>query len=419
MKRRAFLAASALLPLFAANAANAAKKTPAKTAAKPAAKSAAPKASSRTSAKTTKKPAPKARVSEAVASPVVEPRPVAEPRNVISLPEEPPASWRTFDIKSEIELRRVNGKARLWLPLAQYKDTLWERSLGHTWEGNFARAGIYRDPIGEMEVFFADWPEGTENPRLQIVSQIAMQDRHFDITRRGAIAERTEVLRRCLQPSLRVPIDSTVRHNAERAIGRIKDPLAMGKAIYDWVVENSEFDITGRGIGEGQIAALLDGGKPFTGRSADIALLFVALCRSVGIPARPVFGLRMGTSRLFGSLGILGELNEAQHCRAEFYIPGYGWIGVDPADVRKAIREENLSSHDPKLTVLKKLLFGFWEMNWVSFNAAQDVRLRGSRADEPLPWLLYPVVETDSWRIERPDSSRMHYRVNAIRVEEL
>ena len=127
----------------------------------------------------------------------------------------------------------------------------------------------------------------------------------------------------------------------------------------------------------------------------------------------------MGTSRLFGSLGILGELNEAQHCRAEFYIPGYGWIGVDPADVRKAIREENLSSHDPKLTVLKKLLFGFWEMNWVSFNAAQDVRLRGSRADEPLPWLLYPVVETDSWRIERPDSSRMHYSVTASRVEEL
>ena len=69
--------------------------------------------------------------------------------------------------------------------------------------------------------------------------------------------------------------------------------------------------------------------------------------------------------------------------------------------------------------MLKKLLFGLWDMNWVSFNAAQDVRLRGSRADEPLPWLLYPVVETDSWRIERPDSSRMHYSVTASRVEEL
>ena len=118
-----------------------------------------------------------------------------------------------------------------------------------------------------------------------------------------------------------------------------------------------------------------------------------------------------------GSLGILGELNEAQHCRAEFYIPGYGWIGVDPADVRKAIREENLDNHDPKLTVLKKLLFGFWEMNWVSLNAAQDVRLRGLDGD-PLPWLLYPVVETGEWRLDHPDSSRINYSVTASRSEE-
>ena len=268
-----------------------------------------------------------------------------------------------------------------------------------------------------MEVFYADWPEGIETPRLQIVSQIATQDRHFDITRRGAIAERTEVLRRCLQPSLHVPIDGAVRQNAERAIGRVKDPLAMSKAIYDWVVDNSEFDSNGKGVGRGDVAALLDAGRPFFGRSADISLLFVALCRSVGIPARPVFGLRMGTSRLFGSLGILGELNEAQHCRAEFYIPGYGWIGVDPADVRKAIREENLDNHDPKLTVLKKLLFGFWEMNWVSLNAAQDVRLRGLDGD-PLPWLLYPVVETGEWRLDHPDSSRINYSVTASRSEE-
>ena len=360
----------------------------------------------------TRKPAPKPVASNEASAP-----PVAEPRNVISLPEEPPARWRTFDIKSEIELKRVRGKARLWLPLAQYKDTLWERSLGHTWEGNFASAGIYRDPVGEMEVFYADWPEGIETPRLQIVSQIATQDRHFDITRRGAIAERTEVLRRCLQPSLHVPIDGAVRQNAERAIGRVKDPLAMSKAIYDWVVDNSEFDSNGKGVGRGDVAALLDAGRPFFGRSADISLLFVALCRSVGIPARPVFGLRMGTSRLFGSLGILGELNEAQHCRAEFYIPGYGWIGVDPADVRKAIREENLDNHDPKLTVLKKLLFGFWEMNWVSLNAAQDVRLRGLDGD-PLPWLLYPVVETGEWRLDHPDSSRINYSVTASRSEE-
>ena len=85
--------------------------------------------------------------------------------------------------------------------------------------------------------------------------------------------------------------------------------------------------------------------------------------------------------------------------------------------MRKAIREENLDNHDPKLTVLKKLLFGFWEMNWVSLNAAQDVRLRGLDGD-PLPWLLYPVVETGEWRLDHPDSSRINYSVTASRSEE-
>ena len=338
-----------------------------------------------------------------------------ETHNVISLPEEPPAQWRTVDLQSSISLKRIKGRARLWLPLAQYKDTLWQRSLGHTWEGNFANAGIYRDPVAEMEVFFADWAEGTESPKLQIVSQIATQDRHFDITRRGAIAERTEVLRRCLQATSQIPVDGIVRKTAERAIGRIKDPLAMGKAIYDWVVERTEFDTSGKGLGNAHIAQLLESGN-LNGRSADIALTFVALCRSIGIPARPVFGLRMGTSRLFGSLGILGELNEAQHCRAEFYIPGYSWIGVDPADVRKAIREERLTSADPKLNVLKKLLFGFWEMNWIGFNAAQDVLLRGSKADA-LPNVLYPVVETEDGRFDSQDASHMNYSVTASRVE--
>ena len=339
-----------------------------------------------------------------------------EPHNVISLPEEPPARWRTVDIQTNIGLKRVKGRARLWLPLAQYKDTLWQRSLSHTWEGNFSSASIYRDPVAEMEVFVAEWTEGTDNPKLQIVSQIATQDRHFDVTRRGAIAERTEVLRQCLQPTSQIAVDGIVRKTAERAIGRIKDPLAMGKAIYDWVIGNTEFDPAGKGLGNANVASLLESGK-LVGRSADIAQLFVALCRSVGIPARPVFGLRMGTSRLFGSLGILGELNEAQHCRAEFYIPGYSWIGVDPADVRKAIAEENISSADPKLPVFKKLLFGFWEMNWIGFNAAQDITLRSASATDTLPHLIYPTLETTEGRFDSQDSTRMTYSVTATRTE--
>ena len=396
MKRREFLAASAVLSLLAASPASAAKKVAAK---------------KKLPAKTAK-PSPKKTTVTPTSAETGTESP-AETRNVISLPDEPLAQWRTYDIRSNIVLKPFKGKARLWLPLAQYKDTLWERSLGHNWQGNFESAGIYRDPVAEMEVFYADWAEGVANPQLQLVSQIATQDRHFDITRRGAVAERTEVLRRCLQSTEFVPLDGIVLRTAERAIGRVKDPVAQGKAIYDWVVENASYDPINASVGNINIATLLEGGN-LSGRSAEIALLFVGLCRSLGIPARPVFGLRMDTSRLFASLGVSGNLSTAQHCRAEFYTPGYGWIPVDPSDVRKAIRDERLSISDSKLTVTKKLLFGFWEMNWVSFNAAQDVSLRGSTG-KPLPFLIYPQLETGEGRFDSLDESRLSYNVSASR----
>ncbi len=382
MHRRRFLAASALL--LASLPASAAKKSAKKAPAKPAAAAAARGAAHAT--------------------------PVREP---IALPDEPVAHWQHHEIRSTLALAGVAGKARIWLPLAQYKDTPWERSLGHRWQGNFESAGIYRDPVAEMEVFYADWSEAAQ-AELEITSEIATQDRHFDITRRGVGAERTEVLRRSLQATDHVPNDGAVRRTAEIAVGRFKDPVAQGKAIYDWVVDQSVYDPQAGNAGTTDIGRLLEGGE-VRGRSTDIALTFVGLCRSIGIPARPVFGLRIDRSRLFASLGESGDLAAAQHCRAEFYAPGYGWIPVDPADVCRAIREERLVRGGPQLTVLKKLLFGFWEMNWIGFNAAQDVALQGSTG-RPLAFLAAPVVESAEGRFDATNS-RVRYAVSARRVD--
>lgn len=421
MKRRDFLAASAVLSLISSSPALAAKKKAAHEKAahekpvhsKTAAHGKTAQGKSSHGKASTKKSRASARF-EAPSQP--EPRIPPEPRSVISLLDEPPAQWRTYGISSTITLKRSRGKARVWLPLAQYKDTPWQRTLGHSWQGNFESAGIYRDPVAEMEVFYADWKEGVDVPQLQMMSQVATQDRHFDITRRGAVVERNEVLRRCLHSTDLVPTEGIVRHTAERIIGRIKDPVAQGKAIYDWVVENTVRDPRVAGCGLGNVTAMLDTGR-LSGKSADIALLFVGLCRSIGIPARPVFGMRVDSSRLFGSLGLTGNLGQAQHCRAEFYTPGYGWIPVDPSDVRKAILDERLTNADSKLVVLKKLLFGFWEMNWIGFNAAQDVDLRGTSNGKTLPFLVFPQVQTADGRFDSLDSERFNYSVSASRIE--
>jgi transglutaminase-like putative cysteine protease len=401
LKRREFVTASAILALLAGSSAHAAPvKTPAK---KPARSTTQPAAKS-----PAKKPAAKpARAAPAAAK-------AEETPNAIRLPDETPPQWRQYELRSTIALNDASGRARLWMPLAQYRDTPWLRSLGHRWEGNFATAGVYRDPVADMEVFYAEWPEGVAEPKLEIVSQIATQDRRFDITRRGTIAEHGEILRRCLQATAQAPTDGIVRQTAERAVGRIKDPLAQGKALYDWVVENTAFDPRPSPHRELNVARFLESGR-LSGGSIDLSLLFVGLCRAIGLPARPVFGLRIDRSSLFASLDASGEISSSWHCRAEFHSPSYGWVPVNPSDVRQAILGEGFGQSDPRSTLLKKLLFGFWEMNWIAFNTAQDVALQGM-SGEALPFLLAPVVEMSAGCFDDPASGRFSYVVSAGRT---
>ena len=330
------------------------------------------------------------------------------------LPEEHAPQWRTYDLTTRLTVKRGNGRTRLWLPLAMFRDTPWQRALGHTWQGNFERAGIYRDPAAEMEVFVAEWKDGV-TPQLELASRVETQDRHFDVTKKHCAPERGEILRRNLQSTELMPINEKTREIAERIVGRIRDPLAQGKALYDWVAE--------RALRDPETPALTAGGidtppelANALGRNAGHALLFVALSRAIGLPARPVFGLRCDYSKLFPSLGSMGELNRAFHCRAEFYAPGYDWIPVNPADLRQAVLEEKLSPDDGKLAVLKKVLFGFWEMNWIGLNTALEVTPRDS-GSRPLPFLASPHVETADGILDTADAERFALSIRASRAE--
>ena len=56
------------------------------------------------------------------------------------------APWRTFEVTTEVEIWPQDVPAKLWLPLALYGDTDYQRALGVRWTGNAATTGIYRDP---------------------------------------------------------------------------------------------------------------------------------------------------------------------------------------------------------------------------------------------------------------------------------
>ena len=174
-----------------------------------------------------------------------------------------------------------------------------------------------------------------------------------------------------------------------------------------------------RGCGTGNIKAMLESGN-LGGKCADLNGLFVGFCRSLGVPARDVYGVRVASSALgYKSLGpSTPVISKAQHCRAEFFAEGIGWVPVDPADVRKVILEEppgQLSLQDPKVEAAHKRLFGSWEMNWVAFNTGHDLELPGSNGPK-LPFLMYPNGETGGERLDQLDPDKFKYAITAREI---
>src|SRR4029077_8266259 len=126
------------------------------------------------------------------------------------------------------------------------------------------------------------------------------------------------------------------------------------RAIYEWIVDNSLQNPKTCGCGIGDPRFILEA-QDLGGKCEDLNALSVGLARSVGLPARDAYGIRVAKSELgYKSLGASSEkVTKAQHCRAEVSLTGYGWVPVDPADVRKVVLEEppgNLSLDNEMVT---------------------------------------------------------------------
>ena len=416
MKRRVFLAAAAsLLSLFGtpaalADTATKKKKTaPRKPTGKPAGKSAqkGAKPAGRKPGRASAEIAMPQTTAEKSVLDAAHPGSSATRLPPVKAPE-PPALWRDFDIVVSMQMKPSRGQQRLWLPQPMNQDTLYQRNLGLAWQGNFARGSLYHRPDGDLSAFCCEWPAGSA-AQLELTTRVSTADRHFDISRRTLPPEREDILRRNLRASQQLPNDGEAYHLAQQIIGRILDPVAQARAIFDWVVDNTEYDASLPGCGSGDVRRQIEQ-RRYGGRSADINGLFVALCRAIGIPARRVYGLRIAPSRLAPSLGVQGDATLGMHCRAEFYVPGYSWIPVDPSDVRRTIAMEGLDLRDPKRVALRKILFGVWEMNWVAYNVAEDLSLPDGPA---LPFFAQPRLERPEGTLDGLDPAQFTYRITA------
>jgi len=121
--------------------------------------------------------------------------------------------------------------------------------------------------------------------------------------------------------------DTSIKSLAQNLTNGETSVLNKTKAIYNYVVDNIEYDnakqqarLMGENIGRyGAVKTL----SLKRGVCEDISDLFVTLCRASGIPAFVVSGQTYSRDGIFSSV-------ENGHAWTEVYIPRYGWLQVDP-----------------------------------------------------------------------------------------
>ena len=327
-------------------------------------------------------------------------------------------TWRQFEILTSVEVLQPEGVTRVWLP-TPLVDAPYQRTSGDTYRADGGFVEMVERPLESIDLLVAEWPSGVA-PVLKMTSRVATRDHVVDLMR-PTVPPPLDMrpFERFLRGTKTIPIDGIVKETAAKVTKGAGTDLESARAIYDWIVDNTFRDPKTRGCGLGDIRFMLESGN-LGGKCADLNALFVGLCRASGVPARSVYGLRIAPTRLDAkSLGLASNTaTRAQHCRAEVYLTGFGWVPVDPADVRKVVLEEppgNLALDDPKVRAVRARLFGAWEMNWIGYNMAHDVTLPGAKRGA-VNYFMYPQAETANGRVDSLDPDAFQY---AISVREL
>jgi transglutaminase-like putative cysteine protease len=330
------------------------------------------------------------------------------------------ARWRTFEVVTRVEPVSPSGITRAWIPVPLLDGTNYFRRLGDSWEGNAPTTSAARDDRYGAGFVCAEWPATEKAPVIEVTSRFATRDRSVDLTRPspGMAKEDPAILRKYLEPTALIPTDGLVLETSQEIVKGHGTEVAKARAIYEWIVDNTFRDPRVRGCGLGDIKTMLET-RYLGGKCADLNALYVGLARAAGLPARDVYGVRCADSAEFKSLGKSGDISKAQHCRAEVFLTGHGWVPVDPADVRKVVLEEKpggtIPLTDPAVVRARAKLFGAWEMNWLAYNYAHDVNLPASTG-RPVPFLMYPQSETDEGRKDSLDPTTFRYTITSKEI---
>ncbi len=311
------------------------------------------------------------------------------------------ANTYSGQITMEFDLSNHGDKetAQLWIPYptSNANQTIKNISI----KGNMTSSGVYTDNTFETPMLNARWDKGIKNRTLTFTFDVTRKE----VTRRDFPATESawdpKDYTEYLAETKLGPIDGEIKILADTIVYGQTTVLGKAKAIYDWTVENTYRNPNTRGCGFGDVYRLL---KDPGGKCADISSIYVALARSAGVPSREVFGIRQGKKPV-------QDISKWQHCWAEFYLPGYGWVPVDPADVRKMMLKENLNLSDDKTKTVRDYFWGGVDPYRFKLAEGRDLVLNPPQIGETVNYLMYPYAQIGEKTLDWLDPASFSYTI--------
>jgi transglutaminase-like putative cysteine protease len=299
----------------------------------------------------------------------------------------------------KINLNAAKGSknARLWLPYPLSDED--QRIENLTIKGNFDNSSVYREQKSGAIYLFSEWQGVSDSKRLEMSFNVKAEERSVKDLR-DTDDPVPEAVKKYLKSNRWIPTDGKIKELANKITKDKKGILEKSRAVYDWVVENTHRDPGVKGCGLGIVEQMLikRGGK-----CVDISSIYIALARAAGVPAREVFGIRLGRKAK-------QDITGSYHCWAEFFLPGTGWIPVDPADVRKIMLAENLSLKEAKK--YREYYFGAVDEFRITLEkSGRGLKLLPLQESGPLNYLMYPYAEIDGKPLDYLDPESFSYTV--------
>lgn len=271
---------------------------------------------------------------------------------------------------------------RLWVPypVSDKNQTVEDVKFS----GNYTNAAAYKEKEYGNTALYAEWSDPVNERVLTYSYRVKRKEVVIKEFPRYEPPFSKKEFQEYLGATSLGPVTGRVKETAEGITKGKKTVLEKSRAIYDWIVKNMYRDSNVKGCGLGEVERLI---TALGGKCGDIHSVYVALARSVGVPAREVFGIRIPK-------GKEGDMTKSQHCWAEFFLPGYGWVPVDPADVRKAMLEKGCTEPEEIKDVVE-YYFGAVDESRIAYGMGRDITLNPPQKGGKLNYFMYPHAEAN------------------------